>query len=382
MFPGKPATPHTFNDTYANQLPDLPSITEKQIQCHLDRLSPHKAPGPDDIPNVVLKKCTDILVPYLLQIFRVSLGLQCYPEQWKDSITCVIWKPGKPRYDVPKAYQPIALVNTIAKLLYSIVTEDISCLTEKHQLLPANHFGGSPGWCTADSLHLLMDTVKAAWCRKQVVSVLFLNVEGAFPNAIMEQLLHNLRKWRVPEMYVVFICNMLTLHRMKLKFDDHTPSWFTLDNGISQGDPLSMILYLYYNADILDVAHGQHELGLGYIDDMAFMVAAKMFHEAHCILGNMMTRPEGGNAWSLSHNSRFEASKSILVDFSCSNGIEHPPMWLGGAHITPQPAHKFLSIMLDQELQWSQQANSALAKSTKWTLAFWGLAKSFSGVNL
>ena len=143
---------------------------------------------------------------------------------------------------------------------------------------------------------------------------------------------------------------MLTLHRTKLKFDNHTSSWFTLDNGISQGNPLSMILYLYYNADVLDVAHGQHELGLGYVNDMAFVVAAKSFCEAHCILGNMMSHPEGGNTWSLSHNSRFEASKSILVDFSCSKGIEHPPMWLGGTRITPQPAHKFLGIMLDQEL--------------------------------
>ena len=143
-----------------------------------------------------------------------------------------------------------------------------------------------------------------------------------------------------------------------------------------------MILHLYYNANVLDVTHGQHELGLGYVDDMAFVVAAKSFREAHRILGNMMSCPEGGNAWSLSHNSRFEASKSILVDFSHSKGIECPPMRLGGTRITPQPVHKFLGVMLDQELRWSQQANSALAKSTKLTLAFWRLAKSFSGVNL
>ena len=195
-----------------------------------------------------------------------------------------------------------------------------------------------------------MDMVKATWRHKQVVSTLFLDVEGAFPNTVMEQLLHNLRKRRVPERYVAFVHNMLTLRRTRLKLDDHTSSWFTLDNGISQGDPLSMILYLYYNADVLDVAHGRHELGLGYVDDMAYVVVAKSFREAHRILGNMMSHPEGGNAWSLSHNSRFEASKSVLVDFLRSKGIECPPMRLGGARITPQPAHKFLSVMLDQEL--------------------------------
>ena len=101
-----------------------------------------------------------------------------------------------------------------------------------------------------------MDTVKATWFRKQVVSALFLDVKGAFLNAVTEQLLHNLRKQQVPEMYMVFVCNTLMLRQTKLKFDDHTSNWFTLDNGIGQGDPLSMIVYLYYNANILDVAHG------------------------------------------------------------------------------------------------------------------------------
>ena len=80
----------------------------------------------------------------------------------------------------------MALVNTLAKLLSSIMAEDIVYLTEKHALLLANHFGGRPGWTTMDSLHLLVDTVKVAWHHKQVALVLFLDMEGAFPNAVTE----------------------------------------------------------------------------------------------------------------------------------------------------------------------------------------------------
>jgi len=293
MFPGKPTACHVPNGTYVDQLPDPLRVMERQIWRHLDSLSPYKAPGTDEIPNIVLKRCADILIPYLLQIFQAVLRLHYYPDQWKDSLTCVICKPGKPRYDVPKAYRPIALVNTTAKLLSSIVAEDISHLTEKHQLLPKNHFGGRPGRSTSDSLHLLVDTVKAAWCRKQVASALFLDVEGAFPNAVTDRLLHNLRKRQVPEMYVIFISNMLTGRRTKLNFDDYMSAWFSLDNGIGQGDPLSMILYLFYNADVLDIAHGRHEMGLGYVDNMAIVAVAKSFHETHRILGSMMTHPGG-----------------------------------------------------------------------------------------
>ena len=129
-------------------------------------------------------------------------------------------------------------------------------MIEAHQLIPSTHFGRRPGHTTTDSLHLLVDTIKATWRCYQVISVLFLDVKGAFPNAVTSHLLHSLQKRRVPEAYVSLINNMLMGCHTQLKFNNYTSSWFTLDNGIGQGDPLSMILYLYYNSDALEVLKG------------------------------------------------------------------------------------------------------------------------------
>ena len=272
MFPGKPASCSVPTDySYPTPLPLQGSISEAQVHCHLAKLSPHKATGTDRIPNVVLKECTDALIPYLVHIFRAMFRLQVYYGQWKEIVTCVLRKPGKPRYDIPKAYRPITLLNSLAKLATSIVVEELSYMVETHGLLPETHFRGRPGRTTTDSLHLLTDMVKAAWRRKKVVSVLFLDVEGAFPNAVTGQLLHNMRKRQVPTTYVTFVGNLLTGRKMRLKFNDYTLDWFNLDNGIGQGDPLSMLPYLFYNADLLDVARGLDEKSLGYVDDVAFM---------------------------------------------------------------------------------------------------------------
>ena len=89
-------------------------------------------PGADEILNIVLKKSAELITLHLLQIFRAVLNLHVYPSQWKDIIMCVLRKPGKLRYNVPKVYYPITLVNTIAKLLSSIVVEDILHLVETH----------------------------------------------------------------------------------------------------------------------------------------------------------------------------------------------------------------------------------------------------------
>ena len=142
----------------------------------------------------------------------------------------------------------------MGKLLATIVTEDIVYFTEKHNLLPANHFGGRPGRTTMDSMHLVINRIKSAWRQHKVVAMLFLDIEGAFPNTVSDRLTHNMRKRKVPEEYVTFIERMLKDCRTKLKFDDYESEWVTIDNGIGQGDPLSMILYLYYNTDLLDTA--------------------------------------------------------------------------------------------------------------------------------
>ena len=70
------------------------------------------------------------------------LSWPSYYEPWKHFTTVVLRKPGKPDYEIPKAYRPIALLCTLAKVLTAIVAEDMSRLVEKHQLVPMTHFGG------------------------------------------------------------------------------------------------------------------------------------------------------------------------------------------------------------------------------------------------
>ena len=73
--------------------------------------------------NVVLIKCADQLVPYLGPIFRATFSLCIYPDTWKEFETIVLRKPGKMDYMIPNAYQPIALLDVITKVLSACVKE-------------------------------------------------------------------------------------------------------------------------------------------------------------------------------------------------------------------------------------------------------------------
>lgn len=82
----------------------LDPITKEQIGRHIARLRPYKALGPDSIPNIVLIKCADILIDRLWRIYTATINKGWYYTPWKTFTTIVLRKPGKPRYDTPKAY--------------------------------------------------------------------------------------------------------------------------------------------------------------------------------------------------------------------------------------------------------------------------------------
>jgi hypothetical protein len=211
----------------------------------------------------------------------------------------------------------------MGKLLTAIIAEQLTYYTEKHGLLPPMHFGGRPGRTTTDTLHVLMYKIKDCMEEETSGCSPFPGHQRSIPkdkrHMDNERLIHNMKTRRVPTKIVEFISNMLKDHCTALKFDDHESDRITIDNGIGQGDPLSMALYQYYNADLIDVPVNANKAAAVYVDDAILIATASTFLQAHDILADMMSRPGGAIEWSHNHNSRFKFSKLALIDFAHRN---------------------------------------------------------------
>ncbi|EDQ99744.1 uncharacterized protein LACBIDRAFT_315287 [Laccaria bicolor S238N-H82] len=64
-----------------------------------------------------------------------------------------------------------------------------------------------------------------------------------------------------------------------MKFNDFISEYIDIMNGIGQGDPISMLLYVIYNADLLEALHRLDEDAIGYVDDALVILTAKTFKE-------------------------------------------------------------------------------------------------------
>ncbi len=381
-----PSTAIVPTGPYPKPLYDFKPITDTQVRRAIKALRAFKAPGPDAVPNEVYKHCADTLTPVLGSLFRATFTLQYYPERWKVSDTVVLQKPGKEDYTVAKAWRPIALLDCMSKILSRCVADVLVFEAEQKAMLADLQFGGRAGRTTTDSIHLVTKIVKDAWRRSHVASVVFLDIKSVFPAASPERLYHNLRMRGVPVQYVDWLRVKLSGRKTRIHFDDFSSELFDIVSGIDQGCPLSVILYAFYNSDLIDSAdtkRGEH--AVGSMDDVALVVTGKTFESCHDKVRRFMERDGGAQDWSAAHNSAFSLDKFGLINCKAQPkriGLGPQLTLSDGTVVQPTDHHRFLGVLVDQALKFKQHVASAYARGSRLVSQIRRLAKARNGLTL
>ncbi len=89
--------------------------------------------------------------------------------------------------------------------------------------------------------------------RRKVVLLLSLNEKNAFDNMMHSKLLHDMKKRKVSRLLLKFVKNFLRNQRITITIDDYMMMKCSMNINISQNSLLSLILYLFYNANLLKV---------------------------------------------------------------------------------------------------------------------------------
>ncbi|TRM65251.1 hypothetical protein BD626DRAFT_399228, partial [Schizophyllum amplum] len=123
-----------------------------------------------------------------------------------------------------------------------------------------------------------------------------------------------MRKRRVPASYIRYLTLMFEDRSTRLRFDDFLSDPIAIDNGGEQGNPIMMIAFLFYNADLIDIAEGETGIDIPTIVDDATIVAEGCdFEETTAKLKHVMEKAGGGLDWAESHNSKFEIDKFAVL---------------------------------------------------------------------
>ncbi|KAJ3571479.1 hypothetical protein NPX13_g5362 [Xylaria arbuscula] len=163
--------------------------------------------------------------------------------------------------------------------------------------------------------------------------------------------------------------------------DGYKSVQYEISTGIPQGSPLSPILYLFYNADLIDDCNKGDTSATGYIDDAAILAVGDTTEETcNKLRGALQTAEQ----WAKTHTSVFAPEKFQLTHFTrarkridIAQKLQTP--W---GEIAPKPTCKYLGVTMDTKLTWKPHIEGIRQKLMKTVTAMACLGNSAWGVGL
>ena len=135
-------------------------------------------PGPDYITWRYLKHIlsNNTCAIDILFLANACLSLYYWPRHFKETVSVIIPKPGKPAYDTPKAFRPIVLLNTLGKLIEKMITRQLQFDAVKYGIFHPNQLGGVAQRSTKDAGVFLTHLVQAGWAKSLKSSIITFDI--------------------------------------------------------------------------------------------------------------------------------------------------------------------------------------------------------------
>ena len=202
-----------------------------------------KTPGFDRI-NYPMIQNLPITVKYrLIELFNNIIEKGIYPQNWRTALIVPIPKPNKPKSEI-NDFRPISLLSCMAKTFEKIIAKRLMWFITSKNLISHNQVAFKRKQSTTDVLLHLQHYVSNALSAKNHITILATDFEKAFDRIGAHIVLQQLSKWGVGQGTFNVVKAFLTHRHFRVKINSAISKTYPLHNGIPQGSPLSVVLFI------------------------------------------------------------------------------------------------------------------------------------------
>ena len=213
------------------------------------QLSNGKAPGPDQVPNEIIKMLPADVKKHIHKLFIVMWATGITPHSWKASTTCLLHKKGD-AMEIGN-YRPIGLANTLYKLWTRVVTYVMYEYAEQHRVLSSVQGGFRKNTGTNKQLQMLVMAIEDAKLSAQDLYKLQVDFSSAFNMSDHDLTLQILYDLGFPTDAIEVVKDIYTGATTRYTTPYGCTKAIQIDRGTLQGDTLSPFLFLIYIEPLL-----------------------------------------------------------------------------------------------------------------------------------
>ncbi|XP_065643027.1 uncharacterized protein LOC136074618 [Hydra vulgaris] len=334
-----------FIDREANP-PTTPIFTLNNIVNQLSKLKPGSS-GPDDLSPFLLKSARFEIASSLCILFNRLIENSYLPDQWKSANITPIPKISNPQSS--NDYRPISIASALCKVFERIITIFIVHHT-KHIWVSNKQFSFLLGRSTMDAtIQIIKDWSHAKDNNKSIYAIFF-DFEKAFDLVSHDKLLLKLVNI-LPSWLTSWIAAYLSNRQQRIKTNDHTTDWKCIEAGVLQGSVLGPILFILFISDI-NVYLPPETILEKYADDILTYIINDKFPT------NLpQSIVDGVALWSKVNGMKLNGPKCKIIRIipRCSEIQALPSILLNNTELEIVSSHKYLGIMLNENVDWDEQ---------------------------
>jgi len=235
-------------------------ISETEFNQTLKDLPNGKASGTSTICYEMIKKMGSKSKSILRKFLSLCLFKSSCPLSWKTSTIFPIPKARDWECDLTNT-RPIILLETTRKLLTKILTNRLSTICKKYNILSGPNYAGLPGESTQEPIHLLNNICEEARNKKKELWICFQDTAKAFDTVNLSMLQKAMERIRIPENAISFIIGFFKNRSLQAITDFGLTQKISAGDGIDQGETISPLLWRIFYDPLLSKIQKNDELG-------------------------------------------------------------------------------------------------------------------------
>ena len=358
-----PRTPESFlSGNYPHSFFFSP-VTETEVR-NAALLLKNGSPGHDGIqPDIIRENAEELSIP-LTHIFNCSLSQGKLHDDLKIASITPIFKAGD--QENPNNYRPISILTTFSKIFERITYNKIIKYINDHNIISSHQFGFRKGHSCEMPLILAVDLISKALDQGEHVIGIFLDIKKAFDTVDTNILLLKLHHYGFRGIAHDWLASYLTNRKQFVKCNNIAsnplPMTCGMTCGIPQGSVLGPLLFLLFINDLCNLPN--NATPFVFADDTTLFLKGKNLQQMSSTINNELSSI---CLWLRTNKLSINVSKTHYLHFTLSRNTRNTPLDINidNQPITNCPHTKFLGVVIDNQLSWSQHIQHISSKISK-----------------